>query len=91
MITAAEAAKKLIEVLVVTSFIRPMDWLNNLIIRFVLSLFAFLTTAKGRLEEGIPIPSCRHSAVECLADVFFLFGPPLQAAEIHGFKRHLMR
>ena len=29
--------------------------------------FVFLTTAKGRVEYGIPIPSFRHSVVECFA------------------------
>ncbi|MBI3854024.1 MAG: hypothetical protein HY298_27675 [Verrucomicrobia bacterium] len=30
-------------------------------------LFNFLTTAEGWVEDGIPIPSCRHSVAGCFA------------------------
>ena len=44
----------------------PIDGLNNLIIRLLLSLFVVvLTTAKGRVENGTPIPLFRHSVVAC--------------------------
>jgi hypothetical protein len=38
---------------------------------FVMLVLCFLlATAKGRVENGIPIPSCRHFVVGCFACIF---------------------
>ena len=46
-----------------------------LITNQVYCLFVFLfllATAKGRVADGIPIPSCRHFVVECFVCIFCL-------------------
>ena len=46
------------------------------LIIFIGSVFLFclflLATAKGRVADGIPIPSCRPSVVECFVCIFCL-------------------
>jgi hypothetical protein len=38
----------------------------------LISFLFFLTTAKDRIADGIPLPSCRHSVVEGFVCIFCL-------------------